>query len=89
MAAVGSGIQTDGIVFGGYDGSSTVAFTTGYDGTSWSTRPNMGTARNNHGSAQASPSVNGIAIAGGPYTNAVEEFTGETSAVNIENFTTS
>ena len=89
MGAIGAGTQTDGIVFGGYDGSSPVGYTTGYDGTAWSTRPAMGTARNNHGSTQSSPSVNALAIAGGPYTTAVEEYTTTTETSNIENFTTS
>ena len=75
------------IVFGGGPALTT---TEGYDGTAWSTRPSLGTGRgstNGNGIATA-----GLMVSGGPpsgTTTACEEFTGETSSVNIQNFTTS
>ena len=65
------------------------ASTSGYDGTNWSTRPNMATARDRMGSGQyASPSTAAIAFAGEapPLTAATEEFT---SAPTTKTFTTS
>ena len=86
---VGSGTQTAALGFGGNTGSYSAA-TEGYDGTAWSTRPSMATARINLNSA-GTTSTSALAIGGfaPPYTNATEEFTGETSAANIETFTTS
>jgi len=64
-----------------------------YDGTSWATSPNYSTARNRGmGGATASDAllVGGYSAPLSPaYTNITEEFTGETSAANIEDFTTS
>jgi len=84
-----AGTQTDGLYFGGAQPTQT-ATTLGYDGTSWSTRPSMGTARGYGGPANAGSSTSTFYAAGkAPVTNATEEFTGETTAANIENFTTS
>jgi len=60
-----------------------------WDGTAWSTRPSLGTAR--HGGAGAGASTTSGVIAGGtsPHKTATEEFNGETTAVNIVNVTTS
>jgi hypothetical protein len=52
----------------------------------------MGTARIQISPASAGTSVLTLGAGGNlqnPVTNATEEFTGETTAVNIENFTTS
>jgi hypothetical protein len=85
---MGAGASSDSaLVFGG---SPDQNYNEGYDGTAFSTRPSLATARGFSGG-------NGIAtaaliVAGGPpsgTTTNVEEFTGETSAVNIKTFTTS
>jgi hypothetical protein len=41
----GGGVQTAGIVFGGYNTAST-GLTESYNGTSWTNLPSMSTARN-------------------------------------------
>ena len=75
------------IVFGGGPALTT---TEGYDGTAWSTRPSLGTGRgstNGNGIATA-----GLMVSGGPpsgTTTATEEFTGQTTSVNIKDFATS
>jgi len=66
--------------------------TQGYDGTSWSTRPSMATARIQVGSASAGTSTATFAAGGNiqnPVTAATEEFTGDTTAANVKTFTTS
>ena len=67
-----------------------MATTLGYDGTSWSTRPSMATARAYGGPATAGSSTSTFYASGkAPVTDATEEFTGETTAANITDFTTS
>ena len=82
-----SGENSDsGLVFGG---TPAVAVTQGYDGTSWSTRPSLGTGRGfttGNGTATAA-----LIVSGGPpsgTSTATEEFTGETTAANITDFST-
>lgn len=94
-----AGTQTDAIIFsggtspGGPGGPGESVTTLGYDGTSWSTRPNMGTARQSVGAGgTASPST--AAIGAGGYiipgtTASTEEFTGTTTAVTAKTLTTS
>ena len=89
-----SGTQTDSIYFGGGTPTKTTA-TFGYDGTSWSTRPSLATARSLFGSG-ATSSVGAAWGAGGYYpgsspnrTNTTEHFNVETTAANITDFTTS
>jgi len=82
--------STAALYFGGNNPSSTeLTATEGYDGTSWSSRPSMATARRGLGGA----GVNTLSLAFGGYTGsdtaATEEFTGETTAANIKTFTTS
>ena len=86
----GFGTQTDGAIVGGAN-PSYVATTLGYDGTTWSTRPNAAYAAGRTQTAGANGSA-GLRAGGGPNTSqrdGSEEFTGETSAANIKNFTTS
>ena len=77
-----SGIQTDAIVFAGQvvPGSVSTA-TEGYDGTSWTTLPNVATA----GTASAGLLFGGI-TATAP-SSATEEFTG--AALGTKTVTTS
>jgi len=87
----GAGIQSDGIVFGGATAPGApnyTGLTQGYDGTAFSTRPSMATARiypSGTGTTAA-----GLAFGGNepPYGTATEEFTGETSVANVETFQT-
>jgi len=86
----GAGIQTNAIGFGGGSGSPNVSSATeGYDGTNWSTRPSMGTARYNI--AGAGTAAAGLAIGGqiGALSNATEEFTGETETATASIITSS
>ena len=82
------GIQTNALVCSG--GPPMTTSTEGYDGTTWSSRPNMATAR--YEAAAGGSATSGF-VAGGydssSNLSATEEFTGETSTVNIKNFTTS
>ena len=92
FAAGGGGTQTAGYGFGGYLGSGVPTQTTStivYDGTSWATQPSMATARGyNSGSAGTAPA--GIFTVGDfPAANATEEFTGETTALNVKTLTQS
>jgi len=84
------GSQTACLAFGGDNGSPTVqSVTEAYDGTSWSTRPSMATARRAAGGAGTTTAN----LCSGGYSttivNTTEEFTGETTAANIANFSTS
>ena len=92
MRAGSAGTQTAGLLFAGINTANT-ATSYSYDGTAWATNPSMATARQSIGGAGVS-SPGTAAIGAGGYvspntTTAVEEFTGQTSTVNIEDFTTS
>jgi hypothetical protein len=82
-ANAGGSSQTDILRYGGSTPAPALnTVTEGYDGTSWSTRPNMATGRvyigkGNIGTTSSSLGVGGY-ISGA--SNATEEFTGETSA---------
>jgi hypothetical protein len=84
-----AGSQTDVIGFTGYTSpGSAVTTTTGYDGTSWSGKPSMASARlnyhNNAGTGTAALCFGGEAIPG--ITAAVEEYT---DAAAVKTITTS
>ena len=86
-----AGSQTSALVFAGQivPGDVTV-LTESYDGTSWVTAPSVATARKQGtgaGTASAALFFGGI-LPPGP-SNSTEEFTSETTAVNIKDFTTS
>ena len=83
--ATKSGTSDDWLLFATND-----VLCTGYDGTSWSTRPSLGTARYDTGGAGTASA--GLAFGGGPNSsqkNSTEEFTPEASAANIKTITTS
>ena len=89
-----SGIQTAALFFSGFSPPPVLATTVGYDGTSFSSRPSMGTARYGVGPTSAGPSTSTIAAAGGGYPSPAaytisEEFTGETETVTFKTLTTS
>ena len=82
----GSGIQTNALaIAGGNPPTTAINKNEGYDGTSWSTRPTLGTARKQlAGTGQVSPA----SLAFGGWTTGkvatTEEFTGESTSINIE-----
>ena len=61
----------------------------GYDGTAWSTRPSLATAR--YGAGGTGTATAGLAFGGREPTHSTktEEFTGQTSATNYKTITTS
>ena len=90
----GGGPQTAAWICGGqiYPGTGLRGFTNHYDGTVWATAPNLGTARSGacQGGTQAAGLVaGGISSLPSTRTNVTEEFTGETTSVNIETLTQS
>ena len=78
-----AGSQTDLIAFSGYTaGGPAVTTTTGYDGTSWSSRPSMAAGRLFYGSNSGTGS-NALAWGGEGLTNATEEFTTPVETKNL------
>jgi hypothetical protein len=92
-----SGTQTSALIAGGGNPSTGVTATDaqGWNGTSWFTQPSLGTARNAGNQGGVGTATAGIAFGGQgsapPYAvqNTTEEFTGETTAGNVETFSTS
>ena len=92
-----SGTQTAALLAGGGNPSSGAAsaLTQGWDGSVWFTQPSLGTARFYGAQGGAGTSTAGIAFSGQaaapPYANltATEEFTPESTAANVKDFTTS
>ena len=84
------GTQTAALASGGTT-PTRLDQTEAYDGTSWSTRPNMATARGNGASAINSSTTAGLIFGGdtGTSINNTEEFTGETTALNYKNISSS
>jgi hypothetical protein len=85
--AAGGANSSEAYMFGG--GPPSVRTQTElYNGTSWASQPNMANGRNSAGGSGIS---NSGLIAGAfyPGNTAVEEFTAETTAINIADFTTS
>ena len=88
----GGGPQTAAWMCGGSEDPGLRTFTNHYDGTTWATAPNLGTARSGYcqGGTQAAGLVSGgTSTEPSTRTTAVEEFTGETTAANIQTFSTS
>ena len=88
----GSGTQTDCIYSGGSNGTTRTTETFGYDGTSWSTRPSLGNALSSCAAGGTSSSAfiaGGRGSPPGPTAGVTtcEEFTGETTAVNVKTLT--
>ena len=81
--------NTAALVFGGNPVPS--GSTEGYDGTSWSTRPALGNARTRLANGPMGTQTLALAAGGGPSSpyGRTEEFTGETTAVNIKTLTQS
>ena len=93
--SMGSGTQTAALGAGGAAPTypySPMATVVGYDGTAWSTRPALATSRADGGGSGTNTAAlvfGGTTDTGSTFTAATEEFTGETSAANIETLTTS
>ena len=87
MAQFSASTQTAGIAFGGTP--PTTGSTEVYDGTSWVTSATMGTARRQL--AGGGTQTDALAFGGQepPESNKTEEFTPESSALNIKTITTS
>ena len=89
-----SGSQTDAINFlGDSPNTNTWVISQKYDGTSWSTSASAATARYSQAGSSTSGAT-GTAFAAGGFpetanTNATEEFTGETTALNLKTLTDS
>ena len=88
----GIGTQTAGLAAGGNQPGAYTQ-TEAYDGTSWSTRPAMSTAKAG-GSGLMEGSTSSAGLMAGGYTgtadtNATEEFTGETTSISAKTLTTS
>ena len=62
-----------------------------YNGSAWVTAPSLATGRTSANGMGAGNSTSSMLVAGGnsPSISNSEEFTGETTAVNIKTFTTS
>jgi hypothetical protein len=90
-AAAGAGAtNTAGLIFGGNPIPSGVGSKAeGYDGTSFSTRPNLATARARL--AGCGTETLALAFGGASPTirNQTEEFTGETTSINVKTLTQS
>ena len=90
-AGASGGTQTAALAFAGRS-PSLLSLTAGYDGTAWSTRPSMATARSMVG---GTGTISSAFVTGGeisatpPLQTATEEFTGETTAVNVKTLTQS
>ena len=93
QGAAGGGILTAGLFFGGTQTSVPANTTTtlNYDGTNWSTTASLSTARVALGGTSGGSNTAGLAFGGTapPSTNATEEFTAETTSLNVKTLTTS
>jgi len=82
--------QNAALYFGGNNPSTTeLTLTEGYDGTSWSTRPNMATGRRGLGGAGTQTAALAFAGYTGSDSSASEEFTGVTETISASTLTTS
>tara|TARA_R100001086_G_scaffold173556_1_gene95124 strand:+ start:210 stop:2072 length:1863 start_codon:yes stop_codon:yes gene_type:complete len=86
--------NTSALVYAGSAGASPYAVilsTETYDGSAFSTAPNLSTGRDGQGSGGSS--TEGVQVAGyvpsGSYLSSTEQFTPETTSVNVKTITTS
>ena len=88
MADLGTcGPQTANFIFGFTPSGSVLSHN--YDGTAWATAPSLATARGESGPSKAGSQTSALVAGNASRTASAEEFTGETTAVNIADFTTS
>ena len=84
-----SGTQTAGLVVGGWNGSANITTTTAYDGTSWITNPSTARASSGHSAATGAPSTAALVQYRDGDTDGTEEFTAESTALNLKTITDS
>jgi hypothetical protein len=87
-----NGTQTAAAGAGGdkMPGETAQTTTCVYDGSTWATAPNLGTAVTRQGSASGAPSTQGTIYSGNiPGISTTQEFTGETTALNVKTLTQS
>ena len=93
--ARGFGLQTFAVITSGFNSGATVQYTTSevYDGTNWATYPSISSGRGNTQEAGVgSPTTSSGMIFGGfipGYFTATEEFTDETTSLNLKTITDS
>ena len=85
----GNGTQTVALIAGGEEPSPGVVKCEGYDGTTWATFPNMANGRYNHGSATNASQTTSLQFTSPGDTDATEEFTAGTTALNLKTITDS
>jgi hypothetical protein len=85
----GAGTQTAALTFGGWLDPGGSVSTEGYDGTSWSTRPNMAAAAANNFQSGTQTAALRAGGTDGPGYTVVEEFTGDTEVITASTLTTS
>lgn len=84
-----SGTYPIGLIFGGASSAPSTS-TQGWDGTAWSTRPSLSTARRAKGSGVTAQALaQGGETPPGSASNATEELGPETTSLNIETLTQS
>ena len=82
-----AGTQSDGVGGGGGPVTTSVE---NYDGTTWRTGVSLATGRNGaNGCGSPSTASAALVSAGEPSRKATEEFTGETTALNVKTLTQS
>ena len=82
----GAGTQTAGLaMFGGPNAPGVSTATEGYNGSSWSAKPNMATARKNAGGTGTNAAALAIGgyIPSPPVTAATEEFSKSVTTVTV------
>ena len=90
-----TGTQTASLIYSGGAPGSPAAYANnaeGYDGTAWSTRPSLAQSKQIIGHGSAGTQTAALATAGylsTGATNTTEEFTGETTALNVKTLTQS
>jgi hypothetical protein len=89
-SAQGGSAPQDNTMIAGGGGSSAIATAQQYNGSSWVTAPSLAIARRQNGMG-AGNSTSSMLVAGGnsPSITSSEEFTGETTAANVVDITTS
>jgi hypothetical protein len=89
----GWGPQTNAIIAGGSSSAPTNHNCQQYNGTSWFTAASLGTGRNNHAFCSKTAGTKTGFVAGGyedsGNTNATEEFTDESTSINVKTLTQS
>ena len=90
MASGATGTQTAGYVYGGVT-TANLAITEMYDGTSWSTGPNLAEANRLGGGCgtQSAALLSAGEAPGDTLRSTSYEFTGETTSLNLKTITDS